>query len=80
MRGEQGDRAGSAKCHTIPTETNRADVAVGSFATPYLPLGLIPSPLRPETGPNSPVVTLLVLCNRAEEYGHARSSESDPSA
>lgn len=30
MRGEQGDRAGSAKCHTIPTETDRADVAVGS--------------------------------------------------
>jgi hypothetical protein len=30
MRGEQGDRAGSAKCHTIPTETDRADVAAGS--------------------------------------------------
>jgi hypothetical protein len=29
MRGEQGDRAESEKCHTIPTETDRVDVVVG---------------------------------------------------
>jgi integrase len=48
--------------------------AFGSIATGRLPLGGTQSPLWPENRPVSR------LCNRAEEYGHAGSSECDPRA